>query len=216
VRVWADLLVAWIAVALCARAEIIDRIAVSVGNNVITAGDIGKEIRVTAFQNGAKPDFSSQNRKATAQRLVEQRLIRHELDLSKYPLPEASAVEPMLRQLRQRYTGEKAFEDALAAYAITEQDVKDELLWQLTLVRFIEVRFRPGVQVSDQDIENYFDKVVKPAAEAAHPDEPVSLDDYREKIQETLAGRRADQEVDQWLRQAEKSTEIVYHEAAFE
>jgi hypothetical protein len=198
-----------------ARAEIIDRIAVSVGNSVITTSDIDLEIRVTAFQTGIKPDLSPVNRKATAQRLVEQKLIRRELELSKYPVPVASAVQPMLDELKMRYPSTAAFQQSLAEYGITQQDLGDELLWQLTLLRFIEVRFRPGIQVSDQAIQDYFDKVVKPAALAAHPNEPVSLEDYRDKIQDTLAGKRADEEVDAWLRQAEKSTEIVYHEDAF-
>jgi hypothetical protein len=82
------------------------------------------------------------------------------------------------------------------------------------LLRFIEVRFRPAVQVSDQEIQDYFDKVVAPAARAAHPGEPVVLDDYRDQIEETLAGKRVDQESDTWLKEARKRNEIVIHEDA--
>ena len=108
------------------------------------------------------------------------------------------------------------FRRALTEYGITEQDVKDELLWQLTLLRFIEVRFRPGVQATDQDIRDYFEKVVKPTAEAAHPGEPVTLDDYRDKIEETLTGQRADRELDNWLKETRKRTETVFHEELFQ
>ena len=194
------------AIALAARAEIIDRIAVSVGNSIITTSDLDTEIRVTAALNGVQPDFSPANKRATANRLVEQKLIRRELELSKYMLPDLSAAQPLFEEFR------KAHSEALATYSVTEQQIQDALLWQLTLLRFIEVRFRPGVQVSDQDIAEYFDKVVKPAAEAAHPDEPVSLEDYRNQIEETLTGQRTDKEVDTWLKDARKRTEIVFHE----
>ena len=193
-------------VALAARAEIIDRIAVSVGNGIITMSDLDTEIRVTAALNGVQPDFSPTNKRATANRLVEQKLIRRELELSKYMLPDPSAAQPLFEDFL------KAHPDAPAAYSVTEQQIQDALLWQLTLLRFIEVRFRPGVQVSDRDIAEYFDKVVKPAAQAGHPDEPVSLEDYRKQIEETLTGQRTDKEVDTWLKDARKRTDIVFHE----
>jgi len=193
------------------HAEIIDRIAVSVGNSVITAEDIDREIRVTAFLNGVQPDFSPANKRATAERLVEQRLVRKELEESKYPVPDASAVLPAYEALMKTQRP-----NALASYGINEQDVKDALLWQLTLLRFIEVRFRPGVQVSDQEIGDYFEKTVKPAAEAAHPGQPVSLEDYRDKIEETLTAQRTDRDVDTWMKEARKRTEIVFHQEVFQ
>ncbi len=210
-------MLALLALALPAPADIIDRIAVSVGNRVITAGDIDREIRVSAFLNGAKPDFSPAARRATAQRMVEQKLILRELETSRYPVPEPSEIEPALQDFKQKqFTGEDDYRRALASYGITDQDVKDELLWQRTLLQFIEIRFRPGVQVTDQDIQEYFRQVVEPAAKAAHPSEPVSLEDYRDQIEEKLAGERVDRDVDAWLQEARKRAEIVFHEEAFQ
>src|SRR5689334_4252433 len=85
------------------RADIIDRIAVSVGNRVITASDLDREIRVTAFLNGAKPDFSAANKRATAERMVEQKLIQRELENSRYPVPARTEVEPELEQFKKKY-----------------------------------------------------------------------------------------------------------------
>lgn len=195
----------------------IDRIAVSVGDRVITASGLDREIRVTAFLNSVKPDFSPMVKRSTAERMVEQKLVQRELELSRYPVPDASAAEPALDEFRQEhYKTDPEFQHALAEYGIAVQEVKDQLLWQLTLLRFIEVRFRPGVQVSDRDIQDYFEKTVKLAAQAAHPSEPVSLEDYRDQIEQTLTGQRADQELDNWLKEAHKRTEIVFHEEAFQ
>ena len=200
-----------------AGAEVIDRIAVSVGNAVITASDLDREIRVTAFLNGVKPEFSSAAKRATADRMVEQKLVRRELELSRFPAPDASAVEAEWNEFRkQRYPEGSALERALAEYGITEQGVKDALLWQLTLLRFIEIRFRPGVQVSDSDIEEYFEKDVRPAAEASRPSQSSSLEDYRDRIRETLTGQRADVELDNWLKEVRQRTEIVFHEEVFQ
>jgi hypothetical protein len=201
--------------ALPAFADIIDRIAVSVGNRVIAVSDLDREIRVAAFLDGVQPDFRSAAKHATAERMIEQKLIRRELETSRYPVPDASEVEPVLAGLReQHFKDDEAYRRALAERGITEQDVKDELLWQRTLLRFIEVRFRPAVQVSDQEIQDYFDQVVAPAARAAHPGEPVVLEDYRDQIEEKLSGQRVDKEVDTWLKEARKRNEIVIHEDA--
>ena len=192
-------------------ADIIDRIAVSVGNHVITTSDLDREIRVTAFLNDAKPDFTPVPKRATADRMVEQTLVRTELQTSRYPTPPPSEVDPILAQLKKsRFPDEAAFQRALADYGITAQDVRDELLWQRTLLSFLDVRFRPSVQVSDKEIQDYFDKTIKPAAPSA------SLDDYRERIEEKLTGDREDQEMSRWLDQAKKRTEIVYHNDTLE
>jgi hypothetical protein len=198
-------------------ADIIDRIAASVGNQVITTSDLDREIRVTAFLNGVKPDFSAENKRATASRMVEQKLVEQELENGRYPTPQPADILPALDDFRKRfYPNDADYQNALASYGITDADVKSALLWQRTLLEFIEVRFRPGVQVSDQQIQDYFDNVVAPAARAAHPGEPVSLADYRAQIEETLAGQKEDADMETWLRDAKRRTEIVVHDEALQ
>jgi hypothetical protein len=195
--------------ALFATPDIIDRIAVSVGNHVVTTSDLDREIRVTAFLNDAKPDFSPAAKRTTAGRMVEQTLVRTELETSRYPTPPPSEVDPILAQLiKRRFPNDAAFQRSLTEYGITEQDVRDELLWQRTLLSFLDVRFRPSVQVSDKEMEDYFNKVIKPTAPSA------SFDEYRDRIEEKLTGDREDQEMSRWLDQAKKRTEIVYHNDA--
>ncbi len=208
----------WIAVcALVVSATIIDRIAVSVANRVIAASDINREIRVTAFLNGVKPDLSAAARRAAADRLVEQTLVRLEVENSRYPMPTVAEVQPALEQFKKKqYSDDSAYRRALAAAGIAEQDVLNELVWQRTLLSYVDVRFRPAVQVSDQEIQDYFQNVVKPAAEAAHPETPATLDDYRNQIEETLAGKKEDQELDRWIKQAKQRNTIVYHDEAFQ
>ncbi len=199
--------------ALVAQAEIIDRVAVSVGNSAITVSDLEREIRVTSFLNGVAPDFSPKNRRATADRMVEQKLIRHELELSRYPAPDPSSVEAELEDFRKmHFQSDAQYRQALREADLTEQEVRDELRWQLTLLEFIGVRFRPGVQVTEQEIQEYFDKTVKPAAQSG---QPIALDDFRNEIEDTISGKRADQALDKWLKEARARTEIVYHEEAF-
>jgi hypothetical protein len=201
---------------LLACAEIIDRIAVSVGNQAITTSDLDREIRVTTFLNRAPLDFGPAARHATADRMVEQRLILRELENSRYPEPADSEIEPVLQQFKKdHFATDAEYRAALAERGITEQDVKNELLWQRRLLLFIDVRFKPGVQVSPQEIEDYFTKVVEPAARLAHPGDPVKLDDYRSQIEEKLTGEQVDKQMSVWLDNARTRDQVVFHPEVF-
>jgi parvulin-like peptidyl-prolyl isomerase len=202
-----------IALAMAARGEIIDRIAASVGNRVITASDLDRELRVAAFQDGVKPDFSPARKQAAVEAMIEQKLIQAELANSRYPLPDPAELAPAIEQFkRAHFKDDEQYRAGLAEYGITEEDFKELLLWQRTLLLFIQVRFETGVQLGAQDVEDYFTKTVKPAAEAAHPGQPVSLEDYRDQIERTLTGRRADQQMDIWLRDVRRRTNVVVHD----
>jgi peptidyl-prolyl cis-trans isomerase SurA len=203
--------------AASAWGAVLDRIAVSVGNQVITLRDVELEIRVTAFLSGVKPDLSASNKHGTADRMVEQKLIRREMESSRFPVPAAADVEPVLEKFKKdTFPTEADYQHALTEYGITDQDVKDMLLWQRTLLQFVSLRFRPGVQVTDQQIQDYFDRTVAPAARAAHPGQPVALEDFRAQIEEALAGQQADRDMDNWLTEARRRNEIVFHPEALQ
>lgn len=203
--------------ATLASAAIIDRIAVSVGGRVITTSDLDREIRVTAFLNGKPPDLNPASKRAAAERMVEQRLVRREVETSRYPAPQPAEIEPTLAAFQHRYYPADAdYRRALAQYRISGQDVRDALLWQRTLLQFVDVRFRPAVQITAEEIQNYFDTVLAPKVRAAQPGQEVSLDDYRDQIEDILAGQLEDREMDNWLREARRQTPIVYHDEAFQ
>lgn len=200
-----------------ASATIIDRIAVSVGNRVIATSDIDREIRIAAFLNGTQPDFSSTARRAAAARLVEQTLVRLEVENSRYPAPSAADVEAALDKFKKNhFADEAAYKTALASYGLTEHDLMNELIWQRTLLSYIDVRFRPAVQVTDQEIQDYFTNTVEPAADAAHPGHAATLNEYRDRIEQTLTGNKEDEQLNRWLDQAKQRNQIVYHDEAFQ
>jgi hypothetical protein len=192
------------------HAEIIDRIAVSVGHQVITTSDLDREIRVNAFLQGVNPDFGPENKRKTAAQMVEQRLVRRELELVRYPTPEPSEAEPVLAKFRaEHYPHDDGYSRALAEYGVTEHELKDHILWQLTLLRFVEVRFRPAVQVSEEDIRNYFNEVIKPTVPSA------TLEDFYQQIEQTLINQRVDKEMDAWLEQSRSRSAIEYRPEVF-
>ena len=199
------------------QAEIIDRVAASVDYRVITTSEVERQIRVAAFENGQKLDLSAARKQSTLQTMIDQALIQKDLENSHYPLPEPAELNPVIDQFKKEHFPSKAeYQRVLAGYGITEQDFRDLLLWQRTLLSFLQVRFETGIQISDQEISDYFEKTVKPAAEAAHPGQAVTLDDYRKQIQKTLEGQQVDRQMDTWLNAARRRARILIHEEALQ
>ena len=198
------------------RSEIIDRVAVTVGAGVITESEILREIRLTAFLNGEPPDFSPASKRKTAERMVEQRLIRNEFETSRYPEPGPEAVDQMMQTLRgDQFKNADQYWSSLKALDLTEEEIKAHFLRQLVTLRFIEFRFRPGVQVTDAEIEAYFRTRLLPELKKTRPKEEFSIDDFREQAEQALIEERIDRESEQWLKESKARTRIVFRPEIF-
>ena len=215
--VFARAIVLLLAVVVAALPETIDRVAVSVGNRVITTSDIERQIRVAAFLSGTKPDLSADLRRKAADRLIDQKLIQVELEAARYPEPAPQELEAAFADFKAKfYPSPDDYRRALAASGITEDDVKEQLHWQRRWASFVGIRFRPGTAVSEREIADYFEGTVAPVARAANPGGTVTLDEFRERIAETLVGKRVDEQMFKWLGEVRGQTEIVFHDEAFQ
>jgi hypothetical protein len=204
-----------ITLAIACRAEIIDRIAVTVGSTVITESEILREARLTAFLNGEPLDFTASAKRKTAERLVEQRLIQLENEASLYPPPPAEALDELLKQVQGRFPDPAHYRDELRRAGVSEEDLKAHLRRQLTVLRFLDLRFRPGVHVGEEAISAYFDQHLAPELKKTNPSAELSLNDYRQQIEETLIGERIDKASDAWLKEARSRTRIEFRANAF-
>jgi hypothetical protein len=122
--------------AVTASATIVDRIAIVVGNKIVTDSEIDLRIRLTAFENGAPPDFSLTSRRIAAERLIDQKLVEREMDVGHYPRSDTDE------------RAAAADEKSLAQYGLTRADLETDLARQNTLLGFLNLRFRPVVQDS--------------------------------------------------------------------
>lgn len=201
--------------SIACRAEIIDRIAVVVGNGVITESEVLREIRLTAFLNGEPLDFSPVVKRKTAERLVEQRLIGNEMTASLYALPPAAAAQEMLKQIKDRFPNPMVYQEELMRVGITEDELKAHLARQLATLSFLDFRFRPGIQIGDDEIGKYFNERLAPELKKAKPDGGFSLNDFRSQAREAMIGERMDKASDAWLKQARDRTRIEFRADVF-
>ncbi len=196
-------------------AGLLDRTAVVVDRHVITASEVDEQLRVTAFLNREPLDTSPANRRRTAERLVEQSLLRKEMTLTGYQAPAPAEAAPLLKQLR---ASRPDFAQDLQTYRIDEASLERSLLWQLTTIRFIELRFRPGSAVTDSEVAIYYRENYLPDWQRSHPAAglPPELDDVRESIEGQLLEQKAEQALDLWMRQARVQARVRFVDAAFE
>jgi hypothetical protein len=203
--------------AAASVAEVIDRIAVTVGKRVITESDILLEIRLSAFLNKSQPDLGAAYRKQTAERLIERALFADEMEIGRYTTPEMKEIEPQLADLKKgQYPSEASYRAALNRYRISEEDLRRYLFQQLEVLHFIDARFGPGVQILEADVSDYYtSRFVKQWENTGKKPVPT-LEEVRATIEETLREEQVDRLVDQWLKEARNRTRIEYRPEAFQ
>jgi hypothetical protein len=188
------------------HAEVIDRIAVTVDQQVITLSQVREEIRMTAFLSDETPDFSPEARRRAAGRLAERLLIEREMELTRFPAPPPEEAAKLLAQV-QGGRSDAQFREVLAAGEIPLATLQTYLQRQAALLRFLEVRFRPEVQVGEEEVR---DCAQKRQAKAS-----AAYDEARAQCEEALMAAGVDKAVDRWLRDARERARIVYKEEAF-
>jgi hypothetical protein len=178
-----------------ALAEVVDRVAAIVGSEVITETEVRQEGRIVQFLNGQPLDLGPEQRRAAAERLVNQLLIRNEMAIGQYPEPPESEADAMLRNIVEQRFGanQAAFRDALGKYGITEDQLKRHMRWQLAVMRFTDSRFRLGLPGQE-----------RPGAERA----ATGAD-------RVAPGGGVDEQLEAWLKESRNRTRIVFRKEAF-
>lgn len=190
-----------------AAAAVADRVAVVVGKTVITESEVMLEVRLTQFLNHQPLDVSAEQRRAAAERLVDQQLIRNEMKIGNYTLPSTADAATILNKFRSdQYPGAAEFRAALEKYGITEGELKDHLAWQTAAIRFTDVRFQPLNAPAPEQAANRYQPGAEPPAKAATDGTPAAPGNA-----ETV-----DQQMDAWLKEVRSTTRIQFKKGAFQ
>jgi hypothetical protein len=189
-------------------------VAVTVDQEVITESELRLEIRITAFLNGTAADYSAASRRAVAERLIEQLLMRREMRITRYPEPTAAEIAERLKAVRAQFKTEAEFRASLDRYGLTETQLRDALARQIAVLRFIDLRFRPEVQVLEPELLDYFYRVCAPEFRKRGGNANPSFDEMRAECEEMMVAGRVDERVEAWLTEARGRARIRYQEDA--
>lgn len=189
------LLVSW-----PAAPEIIDRVAANISRSVILDSEVVEEARVEAFIQAAEPDLTAANKRKILDRLIDQFLIRRELEFTRFAPASDKDIEPLVKQITDRNRD-------YARYRITPELLKKHVGWTLNMLRFVEYRFAPAIQISPAEIEREYRRRLPEWKDKAPP-----LDEIRPELEKLLIQSHVDAALDRWLGEMRTQNDIVYHE----
>jgi hypothetical protein len=179
-------------VALCSP-SVVDRLALVVGKTAFTQSEVDSEARLTALESGKPLDLSTAQRKQAAERLVDQQLLRDEMHVTGFQALSTSDADALLRKFRQQhFASEALYSAALARYGVTEDELKQHLLWEVEVIRFTDQRFKPIAAATDNQSANRTESGAQPAEGSI------------------------DQQMEVWLKQQRADTHIVFVPEAFQ
>jgi hypothetical protein len=191
--------------AFVAPAEVVDRIVATVGRRVITAATVRQQIRVAALFNGTEPEESFQAFEAMRDTLIDRMLILEEMRISRYAIPEGGEVQPALDREIQQAGGPEPWAALLNRYRVTEAQVRLSLRYQAAIVRFTVYRFRPAVQVTNEEVRAYYETKL-----TAVPKPP--LDEVRDQIETVIRREQINVLLNKWLNEVRQQTHIETYE----
>jgi hypothetical protein len=204
----------FVALFLSAQAGVLDRIAVTVGKHVISEGDILLDLRIAGFLDQKPADISGDSKRKAADRLIDQYLLLEEASASRQTLPTAADAQQLLDQVKAQYATETEYRAALTRYSITEPQLSEHLLKGIRALRFTDLRFRPEVQLSLDDLKDYYNTMAE-QWRRANPAQVPTFEASRDQIEKLLTDQRVTQALDRWLGTTRNETEILYKEEVF-
>ncbi len=189
--------------------QIIDGIVARVNKTAILLSDWDEAIRYEAFVDGkALNKLTDEDHKATLDRLIDQELLRQQLINGIHV--RAERVEAKIAEIRKLYPGaetEAGWKATLQRYGLTEAQLKEHLKVQIAVLRMVDERLRPGVQVDSHSVETYYrEKFLPELRQKGAQDVPLAS--VAPKIQEVLAQERVDELLTAWLRNLRAQSEI--------
>ena len=176
--------------------ETLDRIVARVENDVILLSEVRALSRYQELVDG-KPETEEQ----ILDRLIDQWIVRTEADVSHFPHPSDADIDRSLSQLQKSFASLDEYEARKKQSGLNDSEIRRIVGLQLYLSNYLDSRFRPGVQIDPQAIEDFYVNKVLPQAKS-RGQEPPSLDAARDSIQEALIQRGINEQADRWLKES--------------
>lgn len=181
---------------------LLDRVVVIVNDDLVLESDVEEEMRLAAFVPGAV-----NTRPMAINRLIDRTLIEQQERLQPPKPVTDKEVQDDLSELRKHIPAcaryhcdtEQGWQQFLASRGFTEQELSRLWRKRMALLRFIEMRFRSGLHISQTEIDDYYQKTMLPeyAREKVKPPAEESL---APRIEGILLQQHVNQLLDAWLK----------------
>lgn len=190
--------------------EVIDKVVAIVGRQAITSSEVDRQLRLQALLGGQPYDPSPQQRSDALERLIRQALVEQEMAIANFPSVKEKTIEGQLEAYRkERYWKGMSFEAALEHYGVSENGVRTFLRRLHDFLRFVDFRFRTGLEASREEVERYYEETFIPDLRAAGNPAPPPLEDVYEQLEERVIDQKVESRLDLWLKEVRSTTRVT-------
>lgn len=195
--------------APCWGGEVVDRVVANVNGNVLLESDWEQELAFEALLNGRSMDsFTSAEREAALSRLVDRELLREQVRPSEVlPVGPVAARVAEVRKLHPDAATEQGWRTVLQRHGLTESALEKRLGEEIQLMRLVEARLRPSIQIDQHAVEAYYHDELLPQLKRNGGRE-VALPEVFGHIKDLLAEQRLNQLLSGWLASLRSASHI--------
>jgi hypothetical protein len=183
-------------------AQVIDRIIATVNNHVILQSDWDEALCYEALlTNRTLAQFTDDDRRAVLDRLIDQELLREQMKSADFPHATDAEVAARVADARKQYpqaTSSDAWQALLAQYHLAEMDLLAHVRQQIDVMRLVDARLRPAVEIDSKSIEAYYRDQFVPKLKQSGASE-VPLAEVSAKIRELLTEQKVSELLISWL-----------------
>ncbi|MGH9499015.1 MAG: SurA N-terminal domain-containing protein [Terriglobales bacterium] len=191
--------------------DVLDRIVATVNGRIILQSDWDDALRCQAFEDGRSLDqLPPSEHKAALDRLIDQELLREQMRASNFQHATDQEIAERIKDIRQQYPQAKTAQDweaLLSRNGLTEAELKQHVSEQIDLMRLVDARLRPSVNVDSKSIESYYNQQLLPQLRQSGGKE-VALADVTPKIKELLTQQQMNRLLMAWLQDLRSGSEI--------
>ncbi len=188
---------------------IVDRVVTNVNGHVVLQSDWEQEIAFEALTNGRDPDsFTSAEREAALNRLIDQELLREQVRPSQpAPADQVAARVVEVRKLNPDCTTEERWRATLQRYGLTQSALEKRLGDEIRLMKLVDDRLRPSIQIDEHAVETYYHDELVPAMKKAGS-RAAPLTDVFGRIKDLLAEKKMNELLSGWLASLRSGSQI--------
>jgi peptidyl-prolyl cis-trans isomerase SurA len=210
-------LLATICLLAAGRAEVIDRIVAKVNGQIILQSDWDDALHYEALLSGRSLDqFTEEDKRAVLDRLIDQELLDEQMKSASFQHASQAEAEARIAEAKKLYPAAatpEGWQSVLSRFQLTEKDLVEHVKLQIDLMRLVDARLRPQVQIDSNSIEAYYrDKFVPQLKQEGGSD--VALADVSSKIRELLTDEKVNELLVSWLHNLRSESKVIIADAA--
>jgi hypothetical protein len=182
--------------------EVIDRIMATVNGRIILQSDLDEALSYEALLNNRNvSQFTDDDRRSVLDRLIDQELLREQLKSADFKHASEAEAVAHVSDARKQYAQaatDAGWQSVLDQYHLREKDLLSHVQQQLDLMRLVDARLRPAIQIDSKTIEAYYrEKFVPQLRQSGSGELPLS--DVSAKIRELLTEQKVSELLVSWL-----------------